>query len=216
MLGTAALGYRAGDWLRIELEYFYRDSAFNRTSPILGASGETREKLVSEMELARERVYSVTSSNLFGNVYVDLGTGNRFTPYLGFGAGTGFTDIDNGRVLARRLDPTEITSADHLPNAEEVRRNLAGTTTAVLATDSDTVRAYQVLFGTDVALAEAVSLGFKGRWVWYGTFEASGSLDQLRSHPPAYRRDGSRPVTYHRIVEGSGMVGVDVELKYHF
>ena len=125
---------RAGGWFRVELEYFHRDSAYDQTSPILGASGEMRERLSSEVARASEHVYSLTSHNLFGNIYVDFDTGSRFTPYLGFGAGAGFTDLDNGRVLARRLDPAAITSVpDHVPNAEEVRRNLAGTTTTVAA-----------------------------------------------------------------------------------
>ena len=217
VLGNAAVGYRAAGWLRVEAEYFYRDSAYDQTSPILGATGERRETLMGEVERAREHVYGVTSNNLFANIYVDFDTGSRFTPYLGFGAGVGFTDIDNGRVLARRLDPATITSVpDYLSNAEEVRRNLAGTTTSVITTDTDTMWAYQALFGTDIAVGDAVALGVKGRWVWYGLFEADGPLDQLRSHPPNYRLDGSRPITYHRTIEGVQMVGVSVELKYYF
>ncbi len=97
----------------------------------------------SPLERARERVYSLTSHNLFANVYVDVETGSRFTPYVGFGAGAGFTDLDNSRVVARRLDPAAITSVpDHLPNSEEVRRNLAGTTTTIHAINSDTLRAH--------------------------------------------------------------------------
>lgn len=217
VLGGTAGGYRAGRWFRVEAEYFYRDSAYDQTSPILGASGETRERIAGEVARARERVYSLTSHNLFGNIYIDFDTGSRFTPYLGFGVGVGLTDLDHGRVLARRLDPAAITSVpDHVPNAEEVRRNLAGTTTTVHATETDTMRAYQVLFGTDLAVAEAASIGFKARWVRYGTFQASGLLDQLRSHPPNFRRDGSLPVTYRRTVQGVQMLGLTVELKYYF
>ena len=217
VLGGTAVGYRAGRRFRVEAEYFYRDSPYDQTSPILGASGETSERIAGEVARARERVYSLTSHNLFGNIYVDFDTGSRFTPYLGVGVGAGFTELDIGRVLARHLDPAAITSVpDHVPNAEEVRRNLAGTTTTFHTTETDIMRAYQVIFGTDLVLADAVSISFKGRWVRHGTFQASGVLDQLRSHPPNYRRDGSLPVTSQRTVEGLQMLGVTVELKYYF
>lgn len=163
VLGGAAGGYRAGQRFRLEVEYFYRDSAYDQTSPILGASGETRERIAGEVARAREHVYSMTSHNLFGNAYVDFDTGGRVTPYLGLGLGAGVTELDNGRVLARHVDPAAITSVpDHVPNAEEVRRSLAGTTSTLHTTETDTMRAYQLLFGADFALAEAASLGFQG------------------------------------------------------
>ena len=95
VLSAAAVGYRRGGRFRVELEYFYRDSAYDQTSPILGESGATRERLSAEVERAREHVYSLTSHSLFGNVYFDFANGSRFTPYVGFGAGTGFTALDN-------------------------------------------------------------------------------------------------------------------------
>ena len=57
VLGSTAVGYRAGGWFRVELEYFHRDSAYDQTSPILGASGEMRERLSSEVARASEHVY---------------------------------------------------------------------------------------------------------------------------------------------------------------
>ena len=217
VLGAAAIGYRAGGWLRGELEYYYRDSAYDQSSLIMRPSGEASERAGGEIGRAREHVYSLTSHNLFGNIYIDFDTGSLFTPYLGVGVGAGFTDLDNGRMVTRFLDPAAFTGVpDHLSNADEIRRNLAGTTTAVLTTETDTMTAYQVLFGSDLALSEPVSLGFKGRWVWYGTFQGRGVLDQLRSHPPNYRRDGSLPLSYNRRIEGVQMVGVTVELKYEF
>ena len=60
MLAGAATGYRAGR-LRVEAEYLYRDSPYDQTSPILGASGKTSERIAGEIAQARERVYSLTS-----------------------------------------------------------------------------------------------------------------------------------------------------------
>ena len=204
VLGSTAIGYRAGGWLRGELEYYYRDSPYDQSSLIMRPSGEASERAGGEIERAREHVYSLTSHNLFGNIYVDFDTGSRFTPYLVVGVGAGFTDLDNGRMVTRFLDPAAFTSIpDHWSNADETRRNLAGTTTAVLTTETDTMTAYQVLFGRDLALSEPVSLSFKGRRVRYGTFQGSGVLDQLRSHPPNYRRVGSLPLSYNRTIEGA-------------
>ncbi|MDE0082079.1 MAG: hypothetical protein OXT72_05465 [Gammaproteobacteria bacterium] len=215
VLGGTAFGYRAASWIRGELEYYYRESPYDQTSLIMRPSGEASERTRSELARAREHVYSLTSHNLFGNIYFDFDSGSRFTPYLGLGVGVSSTDLDNGRVLTRTLDPAALTNVpDHLPNAEEIRRILAGTTTMVMTTETDTMAAYQLLFGTDLALSEPVSLGFKGRWVWHGTFRGSGVLDQLRSHPPNYRRDGSIPLRYKRTIEGIQIVGVTVELKY--
>ena len=217
VLGGTAVGYRAGGWFRGELEYYYRESPYNQTSLIRRPSGEVSERTSGDLARAREHVYSLTSHNLFGNIYFDFDTGSRFTPYVGLGVGVGLTDLDNSRVLTRFLDPAAFTNIpDHVPNAEEIRRNLAGTTTMVVTTETDTMAAYQLLFGTDLALSEPVSLGFRGRWVWYGSFKGSGVLDQLRSHPPNYRRDGSIPLRYTRTIEGVQMVGVTVELKYDF
>ena len=157
-------------------------SLFDRAAGVLGATA-IGYRAGDEIDRSREHVYSLTSHNLFGNIYVDFDTGGLFTPYLG----VGFTDLDNGRMVTRFLDPAAFTSLpDHLSNTDQIRRNLAGTTTAVLTTETDTMTAYQLLFGSDLALSEPVSLSFKGRWVWYGTFQGSGVLDQLRSYPPNY------------------------------
>ena len=199
------------------MEYFHRVSDYDQTVQILDPSGEPREEVSAELVRVQERVYDVSSHNLFANVYVDFAVDSRVTPYVCFGAGIGSTEIDNGRVWARPLDPAAIGGIpDHVPNADEIRRNLAGTATVHHGTESDTMGAYQVLFGADVDLSDRVGLGIKGRWVRYGTFEASGAVDQLRSHPPNYRLDGSWPLTYHRTAEGVQMLGLTVELKYFF
>ena len=66
-------------------------------------------------------------------------------------------------------------------------------------------------------MGESVTIGVKGRWVRFGTFQTDGGvLDQLRSHPPTYRRDGSRPVFYGRRVDDIEMFSFAMELKYYF
>ena len=43
-------------------------------------------------------------------MYFDFQTSSRFTPYVGFGVGVGFTDMDYGGVWARNPDPTAIAT----------------------------------------------------------------------------------------------------------
>ena len=91
ILAGAAIGYSfAGQnsplgGLRVELEYFYRQSKYDQTSDIGGASGESADKLDQELVIATDRIGSVDSHNIFGNVYYDFATNSRFTPYLGIG-----------------------------------------------------------------------------------------------------------------------------------
>ncbi len=218
ILAGAAVGYRLWDrypdrlWgrFRLELEYFYRESEYDRTTPILSRSGVARDKLSNEIARAEERLGSLTSHNLFGNVYFDFLNSSRFTPYVGFGVGVGFTDLDNGRIWARNSDPDQISTGAGLPNAEEIRNNLAGTASSVQTTNNDTLFGYQVLFGVDFALTESVSLGVKGRWVNFLNFRDDAGLDLLRSHAP--------PDDYvaRRRTDDIEMFGVSVNLKYHF
>ena len=122
ILGGVAAGYRLGggpdsllNGLRVELEYVFRESVYEQTSPILSQSGVALDKLSGEIYRAEEHVGSLT-------------------PYIGIGAGFGMTDLDNGRIWARNHDWRQINTARDLPNGEEVRRNLAGTTSFVPGT----------------------------------------------------------------------------------
>ena len=107
-------------------------------------------------------------------------------------------------------DPDQISTGAGLPNAEEIRNNLAGTASSVQTTNNDTLFGYQVLFGVDFALTESVSLGVKGRWVNFLNFRDDAGLDLLRSHAP--------PDDYvaRRRTDDIEMFGVSVNLKYHF
>ena len=136
ILTGAALGYRLRDkfpdrvWgrFRLELEYFYRNTEYNQNSDVLDAGGASGDKLSQEIVTAVDRVGSITSHNLFGNLYFDFLNSSRFTPYVGFGVGVGFTDMDYGFLWARNPDPNAIATGAGLPNEDEIRRNLAGST----------------------------------------------------------------------------------------
>ena len=114
---------------------------------------------------------SISSHNLFANLYYDFANTSRFTPYIGIGGGLGITDMEYGSVWARNLDADRIPTGAGLPNADEIRQNLAGTVSAGSSsvTLSDTLWGFQLLFGVDYALTDAMSLGLKGRYVnvWF-------------------------------------------------
>ncbi len=231
VLAGAAVGYRLKDaspgrfWggFRIEMEYFFRESEYDQSVTGVATRAQTVAKQLGETALAAKRVGSVTSHNLFGNLFYDLSNTSRFTPYVGFGVGVGFTNMDWSNINARNSDPTAITSigddlCDGIPGCDvsEIRKNLAGTTTSEQAALKDVLFGYQMLFGLDYALTESVSLGVKGRWVNFNTFRDGGSWDRLRSHESNLRLDGSEPVTYQLMTDDVEFFGVSLNLKYYF
>ena len=87
LLGTA-IGYSIGDnnpqhifsGIRMEVEYFYRQSRHNQSSQVRGLSGATQQK-IERGEFASgpyETLGSVISHNLFANVYYDFDNDTRF------------------------------------------------------------------------------------------------------------------------------------------
>ncbi len=225
ILAGVAIGYSLGDKFpdrvlgrfRFELEYFYRDSNYDQTSPVPGAGGASGAKLSQEIIVAMDRIGSISSNNLFGNLYIDFPDKSQFTPYLGLGGGLTFTDMDYGYLWARNSDPNAISTGAGLPNVDEIRRTLAGSTSSAQTKLKDTMYGYQILFGVDRALNESLTLGVKGRWVNFATFSDGGIVgDTLRSHPPNLRKDLSEPVTGSLRTGDLKMFGISLTMKYHF
>ncbi|MDE0411771.1 MAG: outer membrane beta-barrel protein [Gammaproteobacteria bacterium] len=224
LLGIA-LGQRVRESrFRIELEYFYRDTGYDEAYHTPVGVGGTYDKSRNELQTAMQRIDSLTSHNLFANLYLDFAQNSRFVPYIGFGIGFGFTDLEYAALWARNVDPCAIRTgsdpascpaiSDGVPTG--IQRNLAGTTTTESEKLEDTLFGYQVLAGVDYALTESLMLGVKGRWVHYDSFRDRDMWDQLRSHAPNLRRDGSEPVTYHLAVDDIEMFGISLNLKYQF
>ena len=230
ILAGAAAGYSfAGQnpnsplgGLRVELEYFYRQSNYNQTADIFGGAGTQQDKLTDEIVHATDRIGSITSHNLFGNLFYDFSNTSRFTPYIGIGGGVGLTDMEYGSVWTRNEDLMNddgsyaIKTGVNLDNYPEIRRKLAKTTSVGQTKLSDVLLGFQVLFGVDYAITEATSLGLKGRWVRFGSFSDDFIWDPLRSHPPNLRKDGSEPVSGRFKTDDVEFFGVSVNLKYHF
>ena len=225
------LGYRFGAeasgprWrhVRTELEYFYRDTTYDQAVTVPGLSGGSdsvsADKLNQEIQKATDYLGRVISHTLFANLYWDVQTRSRLTPYVGAGAGIGRTAVSYGSLWARNAKATAITTGAGLPNVEEIRQNLAGTASSFQGILSDNlVVSQQVLLGVNYALAEGLSVGVKGRWVHVGAFESPPEgvvWDPLRSHVPNNRRDGSEPVTGQILTDGSTLWGVGLSLTYH-
>ncbi len=225
ILAGAAAGYKFSQQnpnsplggFRVELEYFFRQANYDQTSEILTESGESRDKIRDEIVRTTDRIGSLTSHNLFGNLYYDFINTSRFTPYIGIGGGVGFTEMEYGGLWARNPDPDRIRTGVGLPNADEIRRNLAGTVSAAQTTIRDTLYGFQILFGVDYAITEATSLGLKGRWVNFSSFRDDRvDWELLRSHPLTLRRDGSEPVWSRFKTDDVEFFGLSVNLKYHF
>ena len=233
ILAGAAVGYSfAGQTrnsplggLRVELEYFFRQSNYDQTADIPFGVGTQGDKLRDEIMQATDRIGSITSHNLFGNLFYDFVNTSRFTPYIGVGGGVGFTNMEYGSVWVRNEDSMKadgsyrITTGEGLPNYNEIRGKLAETASVGQATLSDVLLGFQVLFGVDYAFTESTSLGLKGRWVRFGSFSDDFIWYPLRSHEPYLRKPG---VSDRELVSGRlktddvEFFGVSVNLKYHF
>ena len=118
ILAGAAVGYSFAEQnpnsplggLRVEMEYFYRESKHDQSSQVIGLSGATRDK-IARNEFADgpfERLGSITSHNIFGNVYYDFSNTSRFTPYIGIGGGVGITGADWSSNWTRTLDEGDL------------------------------------------------------------------------------------------------------------
>lgn len=227
ILAGAAVGYSFAKQnpngplggLRVELEYFYRQSNYDESSDVPSGEGESGDKLQQEIVRATDRIDSMTSHNIFGNMYYDFANTSRFTPYIGIGGGMGVTDMAYSSVWARNSDPGRISTGSGLDNASEIQRNLAGTVSVAENTLSDTLWGLQVLFGVDYAVTEAMSLGLKGRWVRFNSFDSGAGpvvWDPLRGHVPNLRKDGSEPVSGGFKTDNIEFFGISLNMKYHF
>ena len=209
--------------LRVELEYFYRQSKYDETQTITRAGGTSLQKIKNrELETITDRVGSITSHNLFANLYYDFANSGRFTPYVGIGGGFGVTDMEYGSVWARTLNqqtlrdgfarPADMTQAQY----DTYISNLAGSTTSGQATLSDTLWGFQVLFGVDYAITETMSLGLKGRYVMFDSFSDEFVWNPLRSHEPYVRRDRNTLIRGNINADDIQFFGISVNMKYHF
>ena len=182
------LGYRFGAgasgprWrhVRTEVEYVHRATTYDQTVAVPGLSAGsgsvTADKLNQELQTAMDYLGRVTAHTLFANLYWDVRTRSRLTPYAGVGVGYGSTAVTYGSLWSRNANPAAIATGAGLPNADDIRQNLAATTSSFQGVLSDRLVSQQVLFGVNYALTEGLSVGVKGRWVHAGAFESDEAL----------------------------------------
>ena len=96
ILAGLSAGYRFGRRLRVEAEWFHRESEYDQTSPVASATGATFAKLDGEIQRAEDRIGSISSHNFFANAHVDFPSRSRLTPYVGVGGGLSLTALDYG------------------------------------------------------------------------------------------------------------------------
>lgn len=216
-LAGVAVGHRVSDWFRMEVETFHRESEYDQTAPVASGTGDTAAKLDGEIVRAEDRIGSVSSRNVFLNLLFDLPVDGPLTAFGGLGLGVSWTELDYGDLWVRNADPDKIATAAGLPNEEEVRRNLAATTTSKQGELSDRLTGFQALAGVDWEVRDNASLGLQARYVRSDAFEDETEWERLRSHASQLRLDGSEPVTFRiRTEESVSYAALSVFLKLRF
>ena len=168
---------------------------FDQTVSSTDATGVDFDKIGRELSVGEETLGSATAGEFRIAAYRDWPNRTRWTPYAGAGVAVSRTRKDFAWLWARSADPADIATGPGQPNAEEIRRNLAGTVSVGRRTLRDTMAGYVLVAGVERALSDSVSVGLKAEWKRFGAFESAGYAGELlRSHPPNLRLDGSEPV----------------------
>ena len=191
----AQFGFRLSPRWRLAAVYARSSTDFNQTVSSTDATGADFDKISNELSVGEETLGAVTADEVQIIAYRDWPNRTRWTPYAGAGVAVSRMRKDFSWLWARSADPADIATGLGQPNAEEIRRNLAGTVSVGRRTLRDTVLGYALVAGVDRELSESVSIGLKAQWKRFKAFESDGYAgDLLRSHPPNLRLDGSEPV----------------------
>ena len=213
--GEAELGFRLSPRWRLAAVYSRGATDFDQTVSSTDATGADFDKISNELSLGEETLGSATSDELHIVGYRDWPNRTRWTPYAGAGVAVSRTRKDFGWLWARSADPADIATGLGEPNAEEIRRNLAGTVSVGRRTFRDTMVGYVLIAGVDRQWSESVSVGLKVQWKRFETFESGGySGDLLRSHPPNLRLDGSEPVSARSRTDDTGRFTALFTIRY--
>ncbi len=222
VLAGLSVGYRWRNF-RIEGEYFYRDANYdNANAPDFGG---VNIKDLEEIAESEEAIDDVLSHNFFANLYYDVPSNSRWTPYFGVGVGFARVSLDYFARFRRSSNPAVIDTfgtPDDTPVTGnlDVRERLAGTTTIGRNKLSDTLFGWQALAGVDYRISDPVTVGLKFRWADFTEFEGGAEWNQLRSHDSTNSDDPSDPrsarVRYSFATDEITFWGVSLNLKYHF
>ena len=211
----AELGFRVSPRFRFAAIYARDATNFDQTVSSTDATGADFDKISSELSIGEETLGKATSDEVQIVVYRDWLNETRWTPYAGIGVAVSRTRKDFSWLWARSADPADIATGLGQPNAEEIRRNLAGTASVGRRTLRDTMVGYVLAAGIDRELSESVSVGLKARWKRFEAFESDAyEGDLLRSHPPNLRLDGSEPVSAWSRTSNTGRFSALVTIRF--
>ena len=213
--GEVQLGVRLSPRWRLAAVYARSGTDFDQTVSSTDATGADFDKIGNELSVGEETLGSATSDEFRIVAYRDWPNRSRWTPYAGAGAAVSRTRKDFAWLWARSADPADIATGLGQPNAEEIRRNLAGTVSVGRRTLRDTMVGYVLVAGVERALSDSVSVGLKAEWKRFEAFEPDGYAgDLLRSHPPNLRLDGSEPVRAWSRTRATGRFSAMFTIRY--
>lgn len=211
----AELGYRLSLRYRIAGIYAYNETNFNQTVSSTDATGVDFDKISNELSVGEETLGAARSHELFLVALRDWPNRTRWTPYAGIGVGVSWAHKDFSWLWARSADPQDIETGIEQPNADEIRRNLAGTESVGRTVLRNVMVGYVLMAGVDRTVTKDLSIGLKLQWKAFGTFESDPYQgDLLRSHPPNLRLDGSEPVSAWSRTDDTGRFSVLFTMRY--
>ena len=219
MTTTLAVGRRFLDRVSAEFEHVLHTSRYKQVTDIGAGIGVHEDKLTQEIFVARETLGDVTGRSLMVNAFFAFVDSDfaSWVPYVG--AGAGMSRITSFYTSTWYRNPTvdAIRTGEGLPNANEVRHNLAGTMSNGSAKITDWVPAWQVFVGLDYMLDDDLSLGIRIRSLNMAEFESDQlEWNPLRSHAPNIRLDGSEPVNAFLRTSDLRIFSAGVVMRYHF
>ena len=210
MQSGIALGYR---WaaVRLEGEYFYRVTIYNKRADIIILDDVTLGKQDQEIELAVGGIDDMMSHNFFANVYYDFSLKSSFSPYVGAGAGLGNTSFYYFTHWKRNDDPDKIATFED----PMLKAKIAGSTTIGEARLTDRLFGYQILAGANYSFSDRVALDFRFRMADFGKFKSERrEWNQLRSHESYVGRGGQ--ILYQVRTDDTRFWGANLNLMYQF
>ena len=208
-------GFHLSPRFRVAAVYTYNATNFNRTVSSTDATGVDFDKISNELSVGEETLGSITANELSVFLYHDWTNGTKWTPFAGIGTSLSQTKIDFSWLWARSINPEHIMTGLDQPNAEQIRRNLAGTVSAGRRTLRDNNQGYILALGIDRELTANVSMGLKVQWQRSNAFKSGEYAgDLLRSHSPNLRLDGSEPVSTWSRISDSTRFSARLSLRY--
>ena len=218
---SVALGLQLSSLISFEAEYSFASAFYNQTSPVNSdtATGDDDFKLNNEIAQAKERLGDLRSSSLGGNLILRLNSkgDSSLKPYLGAGIGTNAIRAEYASIWARNPDPTQISTGDGQPNADEIKNNLAGTVSSANGLLKGNVISWKGFGGFEYKLTDQVFVTSRIQYISFGEFTSNRiPWDPLRSHVPNLRLNRSEPVDGYWSTSDLSSISLDVGIRYVF